>query len=173
LKKLSTLSLPDQSMSKNLSPKEVLVRVIKRMPEDIRQKGKLDFIRSKNYLKTGKPENGFSLLRKAVMSLDEMYAYVKAFKWLKGAAECQLDKLEKVGLKYLVTGDKSEHVSLRCSDCDMAVWPNICQPTDKSICPLFRNDPFALDEKFKLVDPIKLQATPISGGFETFKKTNL
>ena len=144
-------------MSKNLSPDEILVRVIKRMPSDTRQKGQLDFIRSKNYLKTGKPENGISLLRKTVMSLDEMYVYVRASKWLKGAAECKLDKLEKVGLKYLVTGDRDEHLSLRCSNCDMATWPNVCEPSDKTVCPLFRNDPFELNEKFKLIDPIKLQ----------------
>jgi hypothetical protein len=147
-------------MSKNLNPNEILVRVIKRMPADTRQKGKLDFIRSKNYLKTDKPENGISLLRLAVMSLDEMYAYVRAFKWTKGAAECKVGELENIGLKYLVSGSKSEHVSLRCLNCDMSTSPNICQPSDKSVCPLFRNDPFGLNEKFKLIDAIKMQSAP-------------
>jgi hypothetical protein len=142
-------------MSKlRLKSDEILVRVIFRRAKDTARPSmdELDFNRRERFAGLDKPENGLSLLRRAVLSLNEMYEYVGSPYKLKGAAECQLSKLESLSLNYIVTGKKNEHVSLRCHICNMAESPATCCPKDGSDCPMFRNDKYSLTKTFRLIE---------------------
>jgi sulfatase maturation enzyme AslB (radical SAM superfamily) len=73
-----------------------------------------------------------------------------------GIAECKLGNLTDKGLKYTVSGDKQEHLSLRCPDCNMLEREQgICKPqTGKTFndCPFFGRDPLGLDGLFEEVE---------------------
>jgi hypothetical protein len=115
-----------------------------------------DFLRKENYKNTGLPENGLSFLRKSKLPTAEaLYDYVKTKKPI-GYSECLLGDLEAKHLKYLVTGPNEEHLSVRCSDCDMADGKgNVCKPEkakEVGACPFFGIDNYDLSKLLKVIE---------------------
>ena len=89
-------------------------------------------------------------------SLEEFYGRLGSKKAC-GFSETSLGALLDKGLKYRVSGQKQEHISLRCPDCDMVdLETGICKPaTGASFadCPFFdKSDPLDLNGAFKEVE---------------------
>lgn len=146
-----------------LKPDEVLTRGLVRLPAELDpdlgrpNQDNDDFVRKVNYRNTGKPENGISVFRRSKYPTNpEFYDRVN-IKLPIGASDCSLAELTAKGIKSILDGDKLDHVSLRCPDCDMAKTPDICKPkSGKSHmdCPLFSKiDPLGLATLFQEVDP--------------------
>lgn len=147
---------------KKLNSKEIVVRLLIRLPAELSgqfarpAQDTEDFLRKENYKKTGQPENGLSFLRKSKLpTAESLYGYVKTKKPI-GYSECSLGDLEAKHLKYLVTGPNDEHLSVRCSDCDMADGKgNVCKPEKArhfGACPLFGIDYYDLNKLLKIIE---------------------
>src|ERR1700728_2639803 len=107
-------------------PNEAVIRIIIRHPAELFGIDKrelldaMDFVRRKIHPKTKQPEDGISLLRKSAFATsNQMYSYIGSKKAM-GIAECQLEDLTNKGFYYVITGNKGEHISLRCSVCNKA-----------------------------------------------------
>lgn len=148
--------------SKKLNSNEIVVRLLIRLPSELSgqfarpAQDTEDFLRKENYKKTGRPENGLSFLRKSKLPTAEaLYGYVKTKKPI-GYSECSLGELEAKNLKYLVTGQNDEHLSVRCSDCDLADGQGkVCKPEkakDFGACPFFGIDNYDLNKLLKVVE---------------------
>lgn len=144
-------------MTEKSKPKssELVYRGLVRLPADLESrapKDDQDFVRRKKYRKTGKPENGLSVFRKDKFStLQDLWDRMRMVNAV-GVSECVLKKLEDKGLQFI---SDDEHVSIRCSECDMAELPIVCKPTgamDYWDCPLFDIDRFDLEQAFDLVE---------------------
>jgi hypothetical protein len=154
--------------------KETVIRGLLRLPSEM--KGKLsrlhqdedDFLRRTDYRKTGLPENGISIFRKCKFkSLEEFYRRLGSKK-ASGCTETPLETLLNKGLKYKVSGEKQEHISLRCPDCDMVdLEAGICKPTKGASfadCPFFdKSDPLDLNGAFKEVEAPSFRANKKPG----------
>ncbi len=150
-------------MAQNDEPKsdEIVIRGLLRVPDEMGplgrpHKDKRDFLRREKYLSTGKPENGISVFRKKIFDSPQKFYDRISSKKPMGIAECKLGSLTDKGLKYTVSGDKQEHLSLRCPDCDMLEREQgICKPqAGKTFneCPLFGRDQLGLNELFEEVE---------------------
>jgi hypothetical protein len=136
-------------------PTELVYRGLVRVPAELETrapKDDQDFVRRKKYKKTGGPENGLSVFRKEKFrKLQDLWDRMRMSNPV-GVSECMLKTLEDKGLKF-ITDD--EHISIRCSECDMAKLPDkICKPkdaTDHWACPFFDIDRFDLEQAFELV----------------------
>lgn len=140
---------------------EIIVRVIKRNASEMigeharPNMDENDFRRRSHYPKIDDPpENGLSLLRKSKFeSTNDIYAGFPAKKLL-GLSECLFKQLTDKGLKPLIDGDRYQHISLRCADCDMAVRSGtngVCKPKgakETEECPFFGRDPSELSKLF-------------------------
>jgi len=120
-------------MTDDTKPKsfEIVLRALVRLPAELISrppKDEDDFVRRKLYRKTGKPENGISLFRKDKFETAQDVWDRLGMSNPVGLSECAFGKIEAKGLQHKVTGDKSEHISLRCPDCDMSDLPTICKP---------------------------------------------
>lgn len=165
--------------SKKVNSEEIVVRLLIRLPSELSgqfarpTQDTEDFLRKENYKNSGRPENGLSFLRKSKLPTAEaLYGYVKTKKPI-GYSECSLDDLQAKTLKYLVTGQNDEHLSVRCSDCDMADGQgNICKPEkakDFGACPFFGIDNYDLNKLLQVVEtPAPRQQTVL----EQPKRTN-
>jgi hypothetical protein len=142
---------------------ELLYRGLVRLPTELKSRPSQDaedFLRRKNYRKTGKPENGLSVFRKT------KFANLQAF-WDRlsmtnpvGVAECKTQQIESKGLKLKIGGANAEHISIRCPDCNMKDAPEICKPAgaeDHWDCPFFDVDTFDLAQLFVVVDEPKVR----------------
>lgn len=124
-----------------------------------------DFLRRTTYRLTSLPENGLSIFRKCKFdSLEEFYRRLGSKK-ATGVSECTLGSLTDKHLKYKVSGEQHEHISLRCPDCDMVdLETGICKPvTGASFadCPFFdKSDPFDLNGLFKEVEAPAFRTAP-------------
>ena len=140
-------------MAAKAKPKssELLLRALVRLPAELTfraSKDDNDFVRRKQYKKTGLPENGISLFRKEKFATTQrVWDRLGMVNPSVGLAQCAFGKLESKGLKYKITGENAEHISLRCPDCDMSDLPTICKPMKGkhfSDCPFFDVDTFDL-----------------------------
>jgi hypothetical protein len=147
-----------------LKPGETVVRILLRISADLAGPNKrqlvdgADFVRRQTHPKTRQPENGISLLRKSMFATaTEIYNYIGSKKAM-GTAECKLEQLTSKGFKYIVTGNREEHLSLRCPTCDKADLNSNqpCKPIGAknfSDCQLFNaDDPFDLNKIFQLAE---------------------
>ena len=145
-----------------LKPDEIVIRVLLRASADPtaiytkKSPARADFVRRKIHPKTRQPENGISLLRSSIFAaLTEIYNYIGSKKAMY-IAECKLEQLTSKGFKYVLTGNRKEHISLRCPTCDKADLNSNqpCKPMDCSNfsdCKLFIiEDPFDLHKIFQL-----------------------
>lgn len=149
---------------KKLSSKETVVRLLIRLPSELTgqfarpTQDTEDFLRKENYKNSGLPENGLSFLRKAKLpTAQDLYGYIKTKKPKPmGYSECTLGDLEAKHLKYLVTGPNEEHLSVRCTDCNMAEGQgNVCKPEKAKRaedCPLFGIDNYDLNKLLAVVE---------------------
>jgi|SRR5579885_427014 len=165
--------MPNQDDPK---PEEIVLRGLLRVPEELEpetgrpHQDRRDFIRRRVYQKNG-PENGLSVFRRSKYPTNEaLYNRIGSKKPI-GTAECVLSDLTKKGIKALVGGEKNDHISLRCPDCDMASKPNICKPVHGASfddCPFFDNgDPLDLNGCFKETEaPKKRTLSPKSAKAE-------
>lgn len=154
-------------MSNDEKPKssELVLRALVRLPAELGNRPSMDendFVRRKKYRNTGKPENGISLFRKNKFATTQDVWDRLHMSNPVGLAEGIFGKVVSKGLKYIVGGAESEHVSLRCPDCDMKNEPEtICEPTDFSKCPFFDIDTFDLEAQFTITEqPAKRSLTP-------------
>jgi len=114
-----------------------------------------DFVRRKNYRKTGKPENGLSVFRKDKFPTLQALWDRMGMSSAVGVSECIIKKLDDKGLKFILGGEDSDRVSVRCPDCDMKELPQICKPKeakDHWVCAFFGIDTFDLNHDFQLVE---------------------
>ena len=140
---------------------EIVVRVLIRTPAEMYGETKrqpldaADFMRRLTHPKTKQAENGISLLRKKVLpTFEEIYNYIGSKKFM-GIAECKLSQLTAREFKYIITGRRREHLSLRCPECDKNDLSSTkpCYPIDAAQltdCRLFASDPFDLHKIFQL-----------------------
>jgi hypothetical protein len=100
-------------------------------------------------------------------SMEEFYSRLGSKKAC-GVTEASLEALLNKGLKYKVSGEKQEHISLRCPDCDMVdLEAGICKPTKGASfadCPFFdKSDPLDLHGAFKEVEAPAFRANKKPG----------
>ncbi|MBP6746841.1 hypothetical protein KA344_16500 [bacterium] len=156
------------SAKDKLKPGEKVIRGLLRLRSQLTgdsgrpHQDKDDFLRRGNYQNSGMPENGLSVFRRTIyQSNAEFYARIGSKKAM-GASECALDELVSKGFKVEISGERDEHVSLRCPDCDMASRPKVCKPKGGASfadCPFFdKTDPLNLNTLFKEVEPPVFQA---------------
>lgn len=152
-------------MSQDDKPKgeETVIRGLLRLPAEMKgefarlHQDEDDFLRRTDYRQTGLPENGLSVFRKCKFeSLDEFFSRLGSKKPC-GVSEAPFGALLEKGLKYKVSGEKQEHISLRCPDCDMVdLDTGICKPAGGASfadCPFFdKSDPLDLNGTFKEVE---------------------
>lgn len=86
-------------------------------------------------------ENGLSMLR-VKHFLDPVnakkYPNYRNRKLLVGLAVCKAETILKTDMKFYTTTEKPEHVSLRCTDCNMNPAQGKCTPKpDEAFCPLY------------------------------------
>jgi hypothetical protein len=156
-------------MADDAKPKssELVLRALVRLPAELAlraSKDEDDFVRRKQYKKTGLPENGISLFRKEKFATTQgVWDRLGMVKPSVGLAECAFGKIKSKGLKYKVTGENAEHISLRCPDFDMSDLPAICKPAKGKHfgeCPFFDVDTFDLEADFELAEkPAKRNLT--------------
>lgn len=86
-------------------------------------------------------ENGLSMLRVKYFPnpIDaKKYPKFANRKALVGLAVCKVDIILKTGMMFYTSDDKPEHVSLRCTDCNLSKQQGECTPNDeKALCPLY------------------------------------
>lgn len=143
-----------------LKSSEIVIRVLVRLPDELKgrpSQDSEDFLRKKKHRSSGLPEDGLSFLRKSILRTPgEIYRYVNSKKPM-GFSECTLGELTDKHLKYIVTGKNDEHLSIRCTECNMSEDRSkgiVCKP-DKAkgfeACPFFGIDPFDLNKLLKVV----------------------
>lgn len=115
-------------------PEEIVLRGLLRLPAELDpatgrpHKDRDDFVRRRVYKQNG-PENGLSVFRRCKYSTNEaLYSRIGSKKPM-GTAECTIGDLTARNIKHIVGGEKNDHLSLRCPDCDMA-----CEPEDYKSC---------------------------------------
>ncbi|MDR3614129.1 MAG: hypothetical protein P4L53_11250 [Candidatus Obscuribacterales bacterium] len=143
-----------------LKGSEIVARVLVRLPDEVKARPSQDtedFLRKADYRGTGLPENGLSFLRRAILQTPEdLYGYIKSKKPM-GFSECSLESLTDKGLKYKITGAKNEHLSVRCTDCNMIEDKDkgiVCRPEkskEAGECPFFGIDPYDLNKLLKVI----------------------
>ncbi len=134
-----------------LKSSDMLVRALVRLHSQLKlrkPKDEEDFLRKKNWRKTGLPENGLSTFRKKKFANTKAVYDRLGIPLPVGLAECAVGKLEAKGLKLIVDGAAKDHVSVRCPECDMKKarpgntrdLTDVCKPTqatDYNSCPFF------------------------------------
>ena len=151
------------SQDDELKREEIVIRGLLRLPAEMKgdfarlHQDEDDFLRRTDYRGTGLPENGLSVFRKCKFDSSEEFYSRLGTKKACGLTESPLGALLDKGLKYKVTGEKQEHISLRCPDCDMVdLESGICKPTSGASfadCPFFdKADPLDLNGAFKEVE---------------------
>ena len=150
----------------NVKSSEQVVRALVRLPSELETrppKDENDFLRRRDYRRTGKPENGISLFRKEKFASNQDIWDRLGMANPVGSAECEFKKVEEKGLQYKVSGKELEHISLRCPDCDLSELPAVCKPKwakDHNECPFFDVDTFDLNAVFDLIEkPMKRNLT--------------
>jgi len=152
------------------NPGEIVLRGLLRVPDELDPENgrphqdRDDFVRRRVYLKNG-PENGLSVFRRCIYPTNEAFYKRIGSKKPMGTSECMLSDLTDRGIKYTVSGDKNDHLVLRCPDCNMANKPDICKPTSGASfddCPFFdKTDPLNLNTSFKETEvPKKRELAP-------------
>lgn len=149
------------SKDEKLKGSEIVVRVLVRLPDELKGRPTQDtedFLRKANYNNTGRPENGLSFLRRSILPTPpDLYGYIRSKKPM-GFSECTLEGLTNKGLKYKITGENKEHLSVRCADCNMIEDKEkgiVCKPDkakDAFECPFFGIDPYDLDKLLKVIE---------------------
>lgn len=153
-------------------PEEIVLRGLLRLPAELDpatgrpHKDRDDFVRRRVYKQNG-PENGLSVFRRCKYSTNEaLYSRIGSKKPM-GTAECTIGDLTARNIKHIVGGEKNDHLSLRCPDCDMACEPDICKPvTGASFddCPFFdKADPLDLNGCFRETEAPKPRALAPKG----------
>lgn len=154
------------SDDKELESSDMLVRALVRLHTQLEKrepKDEEDFLRKKNWRKTGIPENGLSLFRKKKFACPQALYDRMRIPLPVGLAECTVEMLQAKGLKLMVDGAENEHVSVRCPNCDMKqARPgprreliDVCKPTganDHTSCPFFDVDTFDLEPEFEVIE---------------------
>ncbi|MBS2007338.1 MAG: hypothetical protein JST01_09880 [Cyanobacteria bacterium SZAS TMP-1] len=146
------------SGDKKLKSSEMVYRGLVRLPSELTTRPAMDengFLRRKLYKKSGKPENGISVFRKDKFpTLQDLWERLQMRNPV-GLSEYTVRVLQAKGLKLVISGPNSEHISVRCVDCDMRELLEICKPAgskDFFDCPLFDVDTYDLEAAFQLVE---------------------
>ncbi len=154
------------SDDKQLKSSDMLVRALVRLHNQVgtrKAKDEEDFLRKKNWRKTGLPENGLSTFRKSKFENAQAVFDRMGITLPVGLSECEVEKLEAKGLKLMVDGAARDHVSVRCPECDMKQGrpgntrdlTDVCKPlgaADYKTCPFFDVDTFDLEPEFAVIE---------------------
>jgi hypothetical protein len=134
---------------KKTKPDEIVLRGIIRTPAELDPAtgrpnlDARDFVRRREYMGNG-PENGISVFRRCEYPTNQdLYNRIGSKKRM-GTSEAAISALTTLGIHHLVDEKDISHLSLRCTDCDMAT-SGVCKPkTGASFddCPFFlQTDP--------------------------------
>ncbi len=160
-------------MTESDDPKsdEIVVRVISRLPVEMpgNEFARLDideedFLRRRKYGGVDVPEPGISLMRRNKFNnLQDIFERIGIRKKALGAAQTLWIQLSNKNLKFKLSGDKQEHISLRCETCDFGYEKSVhsCNTkgsTSYDDCPLFAPNLLKLEREFTLIEKAEMRS---------------